>query len=136
MGWEETEAGDVCVRGVECVVRASESPSRFVPANDPAAGRWHALDGPALAGAAGLPADTLLLEVVRGEGRTKAPTPMDVAGGRTRGALAAAPTPTPRTLADVGSVTVSVACHGQYAATWATLAAATGGLAVRAARRR
>jgi len=53
----------VCVHGV---LRSSENPSSFVPPN---AGReffW--IDVPALAAAAGLPASTPLVEVIRGAG--------------------------------------------------------------------
>lgn len=48
---------------VEGIVRGSEQPSRFVPANDVARGQWFWIDVPALAAAAGLPLDTPLVEV-------------------------------------------------------------------------
>ena len=48
---------------VEGIVRDSEHPSRFVPANDDASGQWFWIDVPALAAACGLPRDTLLVEV-------------------------------------------------------------------------
>ena len=47
---------------VEGIVRGSEQPSSFVPANDPASGQWFWIDVPALARAAGLPLDTPLVE--------------------------------------------------------------------------
>jgi surfeit locus 1 family protein len=47
---------------VEGIVRSSEQPSSFVPANDPASGQWFWIDVPALAAAAGLPPDTPLIE--------------------------------------------------------------------------
>lgn len=47
---------------LEGIVRASEQPSSFVPANDPASGQWFWIDVPALASAAGLPPDTPLIE--------------------------------------------------------------------------
>ncbi len=47
---------------MEGIVRSSEQPSSFVPANDPASGQWFWIDVPALAAAAGLPPDTPLIE--------------------------------------------------------------------------
>lgn len=44
------------------VIRGSEKPSVFVPANDPGSGQWFYVDVPAIARAAGLPEDTLYLE--------------------------------------------------------------------------
>ncbi|MCL7043127.1 hypothetical protein MKW94_025596 [Papaver nudicaule] len=44
------------------VIRGSENPSIFVPANDPSSGQWFYVDVPAIARAAGLPEDTLYLE--------------------------------------------------------------------------
>ncbi|XP_026388562.1 surfeit locus protein 1-like [Papaver somniferum] len=44
------------------VIRGSEKPSIFVPANDPSSGQWFYVDVPAIARAAGLPEDTLYLE--------------------------------------------------------------------------
>lgn len=46
------------------VVRGSEKPSIFVPANDPASGQWFYVDVPAIAKACGLPEDTLYIEDV------------------------------------------------------------------------
>lgn len=48
-----------------CVLRDSESPSRFVPDNDPSKGLWHWIDAAEMAAAVGLPREgTPLLEVV------------------------------------------------------------------------
>lgn len=92
-----------------CVLRDSESPSRFVPDNDPSKGLWHWIDKGAMAEAAGLSREaTPLLEVVscpsssdgsfgRGaeeqeddvieeekvEKKPKRPSLMEVLGGRT-----------------------------------------------------
>ncbi|XP_021292492.1 surfeit locus protein 1 [Herrania umbratica] len=44
------------------VVRGSEKPSIFVPANDPNSRQWFYVDVPAIAVASGLPEDTLLIE--------------------------------------------------------------------------
>ena len=44
------------------VVRGSEKPSIFVPANDPSSCQWFYVDVPALAHAAGLPENTIYIE--------------------------------------------------------------------------
>lgn len=44
------------------VVRGSEKPSIFVPANDPSSFQWFYVDVPATALAAGLPEDTVYIE--------------------------------------------------------------------------
>ncbi|KAK8490162.1 hypothetical protein V6N11_043375 [Hibiscus sabdariffa] len=44
------------------VVRGSEKPIIFVPANDPNSGQWFYVDVPAIAVACGLPKETLLIE--------------------------------------------------------------------------
>lgn len=46
------------------VVRGSEKPSIFVPANDPGSGQWFYVDVPAIAKACGLPENTLYVEDV------------------------------------------------------------------------
>ena len=119
------------------VVRASEAPSRFVPQNNPSASAWHWLDATALAVAAGLPPDTVLLEAVtESDTLTRAPTAQEIVTGRAAGGRADTRAyPLPRTLADVASVSVTPATHAQYAATWGTLSAATAALAVKALRK-
>ncbi len=47
---------------VEGLIRRSEQPGGFVPANAPP--QWYWLDAPALAAAAQLPPDTPLVEVI------------------------------------------------------------------------
>jgi surfeit locus 1 family protein len=44
------------------VIRGSEKPSIFVPANDPSSFQWFYIDVPAIARAAGLPEDTIYVE--------------------------------------------------------------------------
>ncbi|XP_059455713.1 surfeit locus protein 1 [Corylus avellana] len=44
------------------VIRGSEKPSIFVPANDPSSFQWFYIDVPAIARAAGLPEDTIYIE--------------------------------------------------------------------------
>ena len=141
------------------VVRAPESPSRFVPPNRPEAGEWHWLDPAALAAAAGAAGPVQMLEALAPPEagpphppRGGAPPPMDVLGGRTGrlsggsgggggggGGDSSPPLPrypARRRLADLTAVTVSPADHRNYALTWGSLAAATAGLAVKAARAR
>ena len=48
---------------MEGVMRESENPSSFVPANIPAKGEWYWLDVPGMARAAGLPSDAPMMEV-------------------------------------------------------------------------
>lgn len=44
------------------VVRTSEKPSIFVPANDPGSRQWFYVDVPAIARSSGLPEDTIYVE--------------------------------------------------------------------------
>ena len=74
-----------------CVLRVSESPSRFVPHNDPSAKLWHWIDAGEMAAAVGLPREgTPLLEVVvadysaNADGDGGAP-PFDVIDGSNSG---------------------------------------------------
>jgi surfeit locus 1 family protein len=46
------------------VVRGSEQPSIFVPANDPSSCQWFYVDVPAIARAAGLPENTIYIEEI------------------------------------------------------------------------
>ncbi|KAL9225485.1 hypothetical protein vseg_001402 [Gypsophila vaccaria] len=52
------------IRSVEVVgvIRESEKPSIFVPANDPTSGQWFYVDVPAIAHSAGLPKNTIYIE--------------------------------------------------------------------------
>lgn len=60
--WPDCSAAawQVCIEGI---VRASERPSMFVPANHPSEKEFFWIDVPALASACGLPEDTPLIEV-------------------------------------------------------------------------
>ncbi|GJN08754.1 hypothetical protein PR202_ga26708 [Eleusine coracana subsp. coracana] len=44
------------------VIRGSDKPSIFVPANDPSSGQWFYVDVPMIAGACGLPENTVYIE--------------------------------------------------------------------------
>lgn len=46
------------------VIRGSEKPSIFVPANDPSSFQWFYVDVPAIARASGLPENTLYIEAI------------------------------------------------------------------------
>lgn len=120
----------VCVHGV---LRSSENPSSFVPPN--AGGEFFWIDVPALAAAAGLPASTPLVEVIRGAGdAVQPPATYPVV----RWAVAAAaldlsrPCTQPQEEASLLRFTVMPDDHRNYAATWLTLAAAMGFLSRRA----
>ena len=54
--WTEPRGGS-CVRSPG-VIRDSETPSAFVPDNNPVSASWHWIDVPAIAAAMGLPPDT------------------------------------------------------------------------------
>ncbi|KAK9832527.1 hypothetical protein WJX81_006045 [Elliptochloris bilobata] len=123
---------------VEGIVRGSEQPSRFVPANDAASGQWFWIDVPALSHAAGLPMDTPLVEVVDAGGgspqRGTVPTTMDVLALRAQAGAPAERLPSPRPAGDLLAFSVMPSDHRNYAATWFTLSGATALLALRAAR--
>ena len=107
--WEEPRGG-ACVR-TSGVVRVSETPSRFTPHN--VDGRWHWIDAPAIAVAAGLPPNTPMVQLVHG-------------GEADRGNAAPTSFPAPVALADLRKFRVDPGDHINYAATWGGLAAATG----------
>lgn len=44
------------------VIRGSENPSIFVPANDPSSSQWFYVDVPAIASASGVPENTIYIE--------------------------------------------------------------------------
>lgn len=58
------------------VVRGSEKPSIFVPANDPSAGQWFYVDVPAIAHACGLPENTLYIEDINDNVNPSSPYPV------------------------------------------------------------
>ncbi|OVA09383.1 Surfeit locus 1/Shy1 [Macleaya cordata] len=58
------------------VVRGSEKPSIFVPANDPISGQWFYVDVPAIARAAGLPENTLYVEDINDNVELSNPYPV------------------------------------------------------------
>ncbi|KAL0441980.1 UNVERIFIED_CONTAM: Surfeit locus protein 1 [Sesamum radiatum] len=54
----------------------SEKPSIFVPANDPNASQWFYVDVPAIAGACGLPENTLYIEDINENVNPSSPYPI------------------------------------------------------------
>lgn len=61
---------------VSGVIRDSEKPSIFVPANDPNASQWFYVDVPAIARACGLPEDTLYIEDINDNVNPCSPYPI------------------------------------------------------------
>lgn len=91
------------------VIRGSENPNMFVPANEPASGQWFFVDVPAMARAVNLPEDTIYIEALQdktvGFKGKEYPDPKD-----------------PETFI---SSSVMPYDHLNYAFTWFTLSAAT-----------
>ena len=58
------------------VVRGSEKPSIFVPANDPSSCQWFYVDVPAIAGACGLPENTIYMEDINEDVNPSNPYPV------------------------------------------------------------
>ncbi|GFZ10147.1 surfeit locus 1 cytochrome c oxidase biogenesis protein [Actinidia rufa] len=58
------------------VVRGSEKPSIFVPANDPSSRQWFYVDVPAIAGACGLPENTIYMEDINEDVNPSSPYPV------------------------------------------------------------
>eukprot|EP00850_Spirogloea_muscicola_P004256 SM000018S03621 [mRNA] locus=s18:330498:333045:- [translate_table: standard] len=98
------------------VVRSSEQPSAFVPANVPTAGQWFYMDVPAMAAACGLPPGTLLVDAIRD-------------GGALEATLQGSPIP--KEPSELVRQSVMPQDHLNYAITWYTLSAATAYIAYR-----
>jgi surfeit locus 1 family protein len=124
------------------VVRGSETPSSFVPDNATSSGEWFWLDVPALAAAAHVPPGTPLVEALAVDGggsgevypmvRGLTPSAVTIVAAHvTRRALAQA-----QDEALLRRFPVMPDDHRNYAATWLTLSAATGAMAVSALRGR
>ncbi|KAG5536544.1 hypothetical protein RHGRI_024088 [Rhododendron griersonianum] len=58
------------------VIRGSEKPSIFVPANDPSSGQWFYVDVPAIARACGLPENTIYIEDINENVNPSRPYPI------------------------------------------------------------
>ena len=129
--WVEPKGG-TCLK-TSGVVRRSETPGAFTPANDPAAGAWHWIDRAAVCAAMSLPPDTQMVQLVHDGGRY-AGNGYNARGKRPSGS-AEASYPAPVALADLRDFKVNPQDHVNYAATWGTLCVATGGLAAWAIRR-
>ncbi|CAN0902237.1 Surfeit locus protein 1 [Linum grandiflorum] len=75
---QTTEEKHSSINPVEVVgvIRGSENPSAFVPANDPSSGQWFYVDVPAIAAACGLPEDTIYVEDVHEDVNPSCPYPV------------------------------------------------------------
>ncbi|KAK9735311.1 hypothetical protein RND81_04G197700 [Saponaria officinalis] len=96
------------VRSVEVVgvIRESEKPSIFVPANDPVSGQWFYVDVPAIAHAAGLPKNTIYIEDIN------------------ENVSASNPYPVPKDVNTLIRSSVMPQDHLNYMLTWYSLSAA------------
>ena len=130
------------VRGM---LRHGERPGPYTPKNDPARGQWFFVDPPAMARALGLPEDSPLVEIMReppaasegGGAKRRPPTPMEILALRTGTAPAEdCSYPAPRGPEDLLEFPVMPRDHLNYAATWLTLSAAVGAMALRFLRGR
>ncbi|RWR77963.1 surfeit locus protein 1 [Cinnamomum micranthum f. kanehirae] len=88
------------------VVRESEKPSIFVPANDPSSGQWFYVDVPAIARSAGLPENTIYIE----------DTNEDISASQ--------PYPIPKDVNTLIRYSVMPQDHLNYTLTWYSLSAA------------
>ncbi|KAK2982680.1 hypothetical protein RJ640_010846 [Escallonia rubra] len=73
---EILEVPEVTPVEVAGVVRGSEKPSIFVPANDPSSNQWFYVDVAAIARACGLPEDTVYLEDINDKHNPSNPYPV------------------------------------------------------------
>lgn len=116
----------------------SETPSAFVPAN--AGSEWFWIDVPALAAAAKLPPDTLLVEALAPPGHALPGTYPSVRRARRRLSPQCRAPADSRAAAQAQAeasllhFSVTPDEHRNYAFTWFTLAAATGVIAALAVR--
>ena len=122
------------------MLRRGERPGPYTPKNDPERGQWFFVDPPAMARALGLPEDAPLVEIIRepppapggGEAKRRPPTPMEILALRTGAAPAQDRSyPAPRGPEDLLEFPVMPRDHLNYAATWLTLSAAVGVMALR-----
>ncbi|KAF3437816.1 hypothetical protein FNV43_RR20572 [Rhamnella rubrinervis] len=72
----EVQVPDVTAVEVVGVVRGSEKPSIFVPANEPCSSQWFFVDVPAIARTCGLPEDTIYVEDVNEDVNPSCPYPV------------------------------------------------------------
>lgn len=132
-------------QSVRGMLRRGERPGPYTPENDPARGHWFFVDPPAMARALGLPEDAPLVEIMReppaasegGAAKRRPPTPMEILALRTGTAPAEDRSyPAPRGPEDLLEFPVMPRDHLNYAATWLTLSAAVGVMALRFLRGR
>ncbi|KAL3529118.1 hypothetical protein ACH5RR_008440 [Cinchona calisaya] len=102
----EDEVPTVTLVEVIGVVRGSEKPSIFVPANDPSSSQWFYVDVPAIARACGLPENTVYIEDINEK--------IDLSN----------PYPVPKDMNTLIRSSVMPQDHLNYTITWYTLSAA------------
>ena len=126
-GWADPQSARQRVE-VQGVVRASERPSSFAPANAPAKGVWFWAEVPAMRRALGLGAGAPYVWVVSDHGtmRTKRPkTAMDVLAFRNKVEPEVETYPLPKDLGQLAEFSVMPYDHLNYALTWFSLSVAT-----------
>lgn len=72
----QVQVPDVTAVEVVGVVRGSEKPSIFVPANEPSSSQWFFVDVPAIARTCGLPEDTIYVEDINEDVNPSCPYPV------------------------------------------------------------
>ncbi|XP_020105028.1 surfeit locus protein 1 [Ananas comosus] len=95
------------------VIRGSEKPSIFVPANDPSTGQWFYVDAPMIASTCGLPENTVYIEDINED------------------ANATNPYPVPKDVNTLIRHSVMPQDHLNYTLTWYSLSAAVTFMAVK-----
>lgn len=110
---EEPAMSPVRVVGV---IRGSEKPSIFVPANDPSSGQWFYVDVPMIARACGLPENTIYIEDINDD------------------VSATNPYPVPKDVNTLIRYSVMPQDHLNYMITWYSLSAAVTFMAIKRIR--
>ncbi|XP_072981252.1 surfeit locus protein 1-like [Typha angustifolia] len=109
----EAEEHMVAPVGVIGVIRGSEKPSIFVPANDPNSGQWFYVDIPMIARTSGLPDNAIYIEDINAD------------------ANATNPYPVPKDVNSLIRYSVMPQDHLNYTITWYSLSAAVTFMAVK-----
>jgi surfeit locus 1 family protein len=125
------------VRGI---IHCGETPSQFVPDNEPDKGNWFSVKQEEMARYAGIE-ECCLVEAMTDDKcavltakTNNLPTTMDILAGRGAMPRIEETYPLPRSMGDLMEFSVSPQDHLNYAATWFTLSSATAVLAVKAIR--
>lgn len=108
---EEEAPEKTNLKEVVGVVRGSEKPSIFVPANDPSSGQWFYVDVPAIADACGLPQNVIYIEDIDSNVNPSNPYPI------------------PKDVNTLIRTSVMPQDHLNYIITWYTLSTVVTGMA-------